>query len=161
MHPDPRTFSFPSSGSSPLFTTTKSHQLIEVVRNTTTKYRRILIKTKVATVFLSRFSSKTRFKMTSRDPVLYQHFKGHIGTVLGMAYNPKDARLVTCSADKTVMVWQVSDFSNFLLKSPPDPLCPPFPEQGALPRHPVQQPREAGERRLLVPRWKAVCVFLR
>lgn len=45
--------------------------------------------------------------MTSRDPVLFQHFKGHSGTILGLAYNPKDGRLVSCSTDKTVMVWQV------------------------------------------------------
>lgn len=45
--------------------------------------------------------------MSARDPELFQHFKGHTGSVLALAYSPKDGRLVSCSTDKSVMVWQV------------------------------------------------------
>lgn len=55
--------------------------------------------------------------MASHDPVLYQHFKGHSNTVLGLTYNPKDSRLLSCSADKSVMLWVRSFFSLFLLYS--------------------------------------------
>lgn len=41
----------------------------------------------------------------SKDPVLNQHFKGHTGSVTGLAFNPVSDRLISCSSDKNAMLW--------------------------------------------------------
>lgn len=43
------------------------------------------------------------------DPVVEKHYKGHKGTVTGLAFHPETKKLVSSSVDKTLMLWQIAD----------------------------------------------------
>jgi centriolar protein POC1 len=45
--------------------------------------------------------------MSSHDPTLERHFRGHRGTVTAVAFNPTVKQLASSSLDRSIMVWNL------------------------------------------------------